>query len=143
MVDGKHIRLLDTGGIDALMALDMRQGRQPVAIDGGTLEIQILGGFPHRCGNGRLDLLAAAREKILRLAHQFRIVGIADLAGAGAGAALDLVKQAGAAAGFKDAVGAGAQQKGALQRIDRPPDGARRGEGAEIITPCARARRDA
>jgi hypothetical protein len=31
-----------TCGIDALLALDMRQRRKPVAIDGGALEIELV-----------------------------------------------------------------------------------------------------
>ena len=107
-MDGEDIGFLDAGRIDALMALHMRQRRQPVAIDGGALEIEIFGGLVHRLGHCRLDLLALAGQEVLRLLHQFGIVVVADLTRAGRRAALDLVEQAGPGAGLEDAVGAGA-----------------------------------
>ena len=98
-----------------------------------------VGRLLHGGGDLRLHLLAAAGEEILRLADQFGIVVVRDLAGAGTGAALDLVQQARPRAALEDRVGAGAQQEGPLQRIDRAADGAGRGEGAEIVA-LARAR---
>lgn len=65
MVDGKDIRFLDTGGIDALMALDVRERRQPVAIDGSALEIEILRCLVHLPRDRGLDGLALAGEEIL------------------------------------------------------------------------------
>lgn len=43
MVDGENIRFLDASRVDALMALDMGKCGQPVAIDGGPLEIEVFG----------------------------------------------------------------------------------------------------
>jgi hypothetical protein len=115
------------------MALDMRKCGQPVAIDGGALEIEVLGRLVHLPRNRGLDALALAGQEILGFLDEFFIPLIADLMRAGAGTALDLVKKTGTRAGFEHAVGAGADQKGALQRIDRAPDRAGRRKGAEII----------
>ena len=71
--------------------------------------------------------------------HQFGIAGEIDLAGARPRTAADLVEQAGPCAAFEERVGAGAHQKGALQRRDGAADRAGRGERAEI-SPGARLR---
>src|SRR5882724_8811730 len=76
--------------------------------------------------------MAAAGQEVGGLAHQLRIAGKIDLAGAGAGATADLVEQAGAGAAFEKAVGAGADQERALQRRDGAVDGARRSKRPEI-----------
>ncbi|MNS81699.1 hypothetical protein D3C72_1154160 [compost metagenome] len=115
MVDGENIRFLDASRVDALMALDMGKCGQPVAIDGGALEIEVFGRLVHLPRNRGLDALALAGQEILGFLDEFRIPLIADLMRAGAGTALDLVKKTGARAGLEHAVGAGADQKGALQ----------------------------
>ena len=72
--------------------------------------------------------------------HQSGIVGFADFPGAGRGAALDLVEQAGAGAIGVKAVRAGAQKKGALQGVQGAIDGPDARERTEIISlPVARA----
>ena len=76
--------------------------------------------------------MAAAGQEVVGLAHQLGIAGEIDLAGAGARTAADLVEQAGPGAAFKEAVGAGADQEGALQRRDGAVDGAGGGERPEI-----------
>ena len=76
--------------------------------------------------------MAAAGQEVVRLAHQFGIAGEIDLAGAGAGAAADLIEQAGPGAAFEEAVGAGADQERALQRRDGAVDRAGGGERPEI-----------
>ncbi len=139
LVDGEDVGLLDALRVDALVALHMRQRRQPVAIDRGALEIEVFGGLLHLPGNLGLHLLAAAGEEILRLLDEFGIVRRRDLAGARARAALDLVEQAGPRAALEDRIGAGAEQERPLQRIDGAADRARRGERPEIVA-LARAR---
>ncbi len=81
----------------------------------------------------RLHLLALAGQEVLRLLHQLGVALVADLVRAGPGTALDLVEQTGPGARLEDAVGTGADEEGALQRVDRAADGAGRGEGAEIV----------
>ena len=56
-----------------------------------------------------------------------------DIADAGRRTALDLVQQAGPRAVGIDAVGAGAQQEGLLQRVDGAVHRTRRGEGAIVV----------
>ena len=62
---------------------------------------------------------ALSGEEIAGFGNQFGIVFARNFVGAGAGAPFDLIEQTGAAAVFEIAVGAGAQQEGALQRIER------------------------
>lgn len=111
----------------------MAQGGKPVAVDRGAFEIERLGGFLHRLGDFGFHLAGTARKKGFGLRNQLGIVVLADFARAGPGTALDLEKEAGARAAFKHRIGAGTQEKGALQGIDCAPDGPRRGERAEII----------
>ena len=84
VVDREDVGFLDTGRIDALVALHMRKRRKPVAVDRGALEIEVLRRRVHRLGHMRLDVLALAGEEILRLLHQLGIAFIADLMRAGA-----------------------------------------------------------
>src|ERR1700687_1408112 len=76
--------------------------------------------------------MAAAGKEIPGLAHQFGIAGKIDLAGTGSRTAPDLIEQAGPGAALEKPVGAGADQKRALQRRDGASDRARRGERPEI-----------
>jgi len=59
--------------------------------------------------------------------------GLLDAADAGRRTALDLVLQAGPCAGREDAIRAGAQRKGALQRVERAVDRGGRRERPEIL----------
>ena len=72
LMDGEDVGLLDALRVDALVALHMRQRRQPVAIDRGPLEIEIFGGLLHLRRNLGLHLLAAAGQEILRLRQPAR-----------------------------------------------------------------------
>jgi hypothetical protein len=49
MMDGKHIGFLDGLRVDALVALDVAQRRQAVAIDRRPFEIEIFRRLLHRC----------------------------------------------------------------------------------------------
>ena len=83
---------------------------------------------------------ALAGQKRAGLAHEFGIFGLADFAGAGRRAALDLIEQAGPRAIGVKAVRAGAQQKSALQGVQGAIDGPDAREGTEILSlPVARA----
>ena len=118
----------------------MRKCRQPVAIDGGALEIEVFGSLVHLSRNCGLDALALAGQEILGFLDQFRVALVADLMRTGPGTALDLVQKTGTGAGFEHTVCAGAYQEGALQRIDRAANRAGGREGSEIVAlarPCS------
>jgi hypothetical protein len=71
-----------------------------------------------------LDLLALAGEEILGLLHELGVALVTDLMRAWRRTALDLVEKAGAGARLEDTVGTSPDEEGALQRVDRPTDGA-------------------
>jgi hypothetical protein len=140
LVEGENIRLLDALGVDALHPLDRRERGDPVPVAGGALELESLGGLlhlgPHPVLHG---VRLAGEERPGRIRHG-GIILLGDLARAGAGAALDLIEQAGPGAVLVITVGAGAQQEGALQGVDRPVDRPDAGERPVIIAlpaPCA------
>ncbi len=137
--DREDVRLLDASRIDALRALDRRKRRNAVSEPRGALELQSFGGLRHLLRQPLAHRAAFSGQKILRLLDENVIVLDRDLAGAGAGAALDLIEQAGTRAVFVKRVRAGAQKKGALQRVQRAIDRPDAGEGTEIIA-LARAR---
>ena len=83
LMDGEDIGFLDALRIDALMALDMAECCQPVAIDRSPFEIQVFGGILHLRRNLSLHLLASARQEILRLRNKLGIVGSRDFTCAG------------------------------------------------------------
>ena len=91
---GEHVRLLDPAGIDSLMRLHRREGGETVAVDGGALERERGGGFLHFRCQRILHGLALPGEEPIRFAHQLAVFGKIDLARTGAGATLDLIKQA-------------------------------------------------
>ena len=69
----------------------------------------------------------------MRLADQFGVVGMRNLARAGTRAALDLVEQARARAVLVIGIGAGPQQERALQGVQCPVYGPDARERSEII----------
>jgi hypothetical protein len=140
LVDGEHVGFFHRARVDALLRLDRRQRGEAVAIDRGRLEFELGGSSLHHAGELFLHGLAAPGKEIGRLAHELGIAAEIDLPGAGAGAAADLVEQAGAGAAFEKAVGAGANQEGALQRSDGAVDGACGGERTKVTAgPALRA----
>ncbi len=143
LMDGEHVGFFHGARIDALLRLDRRQRREAVAIKRRGLEFEFGRGLLHLAGQLLFHQMAAAGQEVAGLAHQLGIAGKIDLAGAGAGAAADLIEQAGPGAAFEEAVGAGADQEGALQRRDGAIDRAGRGERPEITARAAIARRDA
>ena len=103
LMHGEHVGLLDAARIDALMRLHRRERGEPVAVDGGALELERAGGFLHFRCQRILHGLALAGEKRIRFAHELAVFGKIDLARAGAGAALDLVEQARPRAALEEA----------------------------------------
>src|SRR5205823_155685 len=117
---------------DVLVTLHQRQGADAVADQRGGLEIQRLGRRVHFRRETLLDVVAASRQKELRLLDQAEVVLPSDAADAGGAAPLDLEQQAGAGSILEDAVAARTQQKRLLQRDQRAVDRAGRGERPEI-----------
>src|SRR6266404_4384194 len=132
LMDGEHVGLLHGARIDALLRLDRRQRREAVAVKCRGLKGEFGRGIFHFARQLLLHQMAAAGQEILGFAHQVGIAGKIDLAGARPRTAADLIEQAGPGAARKKPVGAGADQKSALQRRDGAIDRARRGERPEI-----------
>src|SRR5581483_8151999 len=116
----------------ALLGLDRRQRRKPVAVKRGAFEFEIGRGLLHLLGEFLLHRAAVPGQKILGLAHEIAVAGKVDFARAWPRAALDLKQEARARAALEERVGAGADQEGALQRIDGATDGAGRGEWTKV-----------
>jgi hypothetical protein len=139
-VDGEHVGFLDRARIDTLLRLDRRQRGEAVAVERGALELELTRRLFHLAGKLLLHRMAFARQEVARLAHQRRIASEVDLAGAGAGAAADLVEQARPGAALEEGIGAGADQERALQGRDGAVDRAGGGERTEIASgPALRA----
>ncbi|EKE43377.1 hypothetical protein OCGS_2569 [Oceaniovalibus guishaninsula JLT2003] len=128
-----HVGFGHAFGVDALAALHLGQGADPVAQGGGALELHRGAGLLHLAGKLGLHLGGAALEEVFGILDQRAIIAFADLADARGAAPLDLVKQAGPGTGFEHRIGAVAQQEHALQLRQRPVDRPRTGEGAVII----------
>ena len=131
--DGEDIGLLRIARIDALLALDGREGRDAVAQARGALDFQSLCGGAHVLRQPVAHGAALAGEKVPGFLHQQAIVLCRDLARAGTRATLDLPEQAGPRAVLVIAVRAGAQEEGALQGVERAVDRPDAGEGAEEV----------
>ena len=116
------------------MLLHLRQGTDAVAIYRCGFIVEIGGRLVHQPYELLLRLAAAALQKIARFRDQFSIGLAGNLARARRTAAFDLEQQAGARSALKDAVGAGSQQEGLLQRVEGCVDRTGAGKGAEIIT---------
>ena len=130
---GEDVGLLHGLRIDALARLDVAERGQPIAEARRPFIVLLEAGLVHEGMQPPLHLVALAGEEAQRLVDQRAIVLDGDLAGAGRAAALDLEQQARPQPALEIGVGAGAEQKGALQRVDGAADRAGRGEGAEII----------
>ena len=130
--EAEDIGLVNRLRIDALALGDETHGLDAIPVARRRLEIELLGGLLHLLGKLGLHHLALAIEESFRLLHQFAIGRGLDIADTRRRAALDLVQQAGPRPVRIDAVIAGAQQEGLLQRVDRPVDRARRSEGSII-----------
>ena len=102
-------------------------------IAGGDLELEACRGVRHRRLELILDGIAAPGQELPRLLEQLPVFGRADPPDARRRAPLDLILQAGPRAVVEDAVGAGAQRKGAQQRRQGLVDRAGRRERPEIV----------
>ena len=133
-MDGEQIGFFHGARIDALLRLDRRQRGEPIAVKAAVSNSSSAEAFSispaSSCFTGRLR----PDRKSFASRDQFGIAGKIDLARAGAGAALDLVEQAGPRAAFEKRIRAGADQEGALERGDGAVDRAGRGEGSEILS---------
>ena len=133
LMRGEYVGLLHRLRIDALARLDVAERRQPVAEARRALVVLLEARLVHQAVQPELHLVALAGEEGERLVDQRAVMLGRDLAGARCRAALDLEQQARAHPRLVIGVGAGAQQEGALQRVDGAADRASRGERSEII----------
>gem|GEM_PF-2410571 len=132
-MQGENVAFGDAVGADGVLHGDGRQGADAVAHAGGLFEVHLVGRRLHLLGQAADDGARLAAQELFGLGDQFAVVLKANQAGARGRAALDLVQHAGAGAGLIDAVGAGPQQEGLLQGVQRAVDRPGRGEGAEIV----------
>ena len=130
--DGENIRLFDGFRIDPLGALNGGERRNAVTQPRGALEFHQLRRLSHLVRKTLAHSPALAGQKIAGLAHELRIVRLADFSGARGRAALDLIEQTRARAIGEITVRAGPQQKGALQGVQGAIDSPDAREGAEI-----------
>ena len=131
--EGEDVGLLEGRGVDHRLLGDAGQRADAVAQARGALELHVVGGGLHLLGEPAHDQARLALQEVLGLVDEAPVVLEADQAGAGRGAALDLVQHAGARAALVDAVGAGAQQERLLQGVQRLVDRVGRREGAEVV----------
>ena len=132
-----HVGIVDRADVDALARGDVRERLEAVADAGGHLEFEACRRVRHRRLELILDGIAAPGQELPRLLEQLPVLGRADPPDARRRAPLDLVLQAGPRAVVEDAVGAGAQRKGAQQRRERLVDRAGRRERPEIVAVLA------
>ena len=116
--DGEDVGLLDAARDHVALALHQRERAEPVAQQRGALEVEASARLVHFALQMVLHGFGFAAEELPGLVDQLAIGLDRDLAGAGRGAALDLVQHAGPGAGPVEAVRAGAQQERLLQRRD-------------------------
>src|SRR5262249_13685623 len=64
LMDGENIGFLDRARVDALLRLDRRQRGKTIAVEGGGLELQFVGGLLHFVRELLLHKIAAAGEEI-------------------------------------------------------------------------------
>src|SRR3546814_8089325 len=88
-----------------------------VVVNRGEFEIHRIRFALHRCAQLALHLRRFAREKILRVPGQFRIIRFTDPSDTGSRAALDLIEQAGPRAIGARAIGTASEEKKFLQRV--------------------------
>ena len=132
LVQRHDVGLLDALGVDPLVRLHAGQRPDAVAERRGALELHRPAGVGHRRREAFLHPGRAAAEEQHGVLDQRAVVGLADQPDAGRAAALDLVQQARPRPALEHRVGAGAQQEGLLQLVQRPVDAAGRGERAEV-----------
>src|SRR5215210_1917023 len=75
---GEYVGIPEPFRMDGLAALDEGQGAEPVAIDGGKLEIEIPRRLLHQPSQLLLNLGRLAGEEILRVRDQLAIGRLVD-----------------------------------------------------------------
>jgi hypothetical protein len=116
-----------------LLVPHIRKRGNLVAQFGGPLELKPLGMGQHAQFQRADHGLRLAAKEAAGVRDVLRVIGLGDVPHTGAGAALDLVQQAGARAVGKHRVLARTQAKRLLQQHQRFPDGPRVGIGSEIV----------
>ena len=114
----KDIGIAQPVGMHRLATLDEGERLQPVAEYRGELEIHGFGRARHRVAQSLLHRGRAAFQKILRIADEFGIIGLVDTIDTRRRTAPDLIEQARPRTIGEEAVGATAQQKGLLERVE-------------------------
>src|SRR4029077_13049255 len=109
LIDGEHVGLLDAVRIDPLMRLNRGKRGEAVAVNRRALEVERDRSLFHLIGKLVLDLLASPGQKVVRFAHQTRIIGKVDFLGAWSRTALDLIKKTRSRAAFKKWIAAGGE----------------------------------
>ena len=132
-VQADDVCLLDSFRVDALRGLDLRQRLDPVAHRRRALEFHGLRRFGHLGGQRLLDPFGPPRQESLSIAHTRTVILAAYQSAARAGAALDLILQAGPRPRLEILVRAVAQQEHALQLVQRPVHRTGTCEGAVVI----------
>jgi hypothetical protein len=105
---------------------------QPVAIERGQLELQVVGGARHLLLKLAQHLVAVAFQKLHQLAHRLAILFAALRADARPAAELDVVVETGTRILARDLAVAVQIGKDAAQRVERLVAGAAAGVGAKI-----------
>ncbi len=116
--DGQDVHVLVGQCVHRLFVQHAGQRRHLVAQLGGLFKFELLGMRHHTCAQCVQHLLCLAAQKLLRTGHVLPIRLGADQVHAGAGAALDLVQQAGPRAIVEHRVLTGAQAEHLLQQQD-------------------------
>ncbi len=110
--------VVELGGGDALLFLELVHGGELVAQARGGFELLGLGGGHHARGEGALQLGVAALEKKLRVADGLLVgLGSGEALDAGAEAAMNVVLQAGARVVAREIDLATGQQEAAMDEL--------------------------
>src|SRR5579872_6651803 len=133
LMEGDEVGIVEIGHHEILLPLHEGERPDAVADHPRLLELPGIGIVLHAPRQLLLHLLAPPPEEALGLAQEFLIAFGIDPPDARGAASFDLIKEAGSRAAPEDAVIAGTQEKGPLQRDESAIDRARGREGAEII----------
>jgi len=111
---------IGVGRGDALAVLRLRDGDELVAKTRGELELHVLRGLLHACGEAGFELAGFAFEEELHVADGLLVIFLRDQAfDAGAEAALDVVLQAGARMIAVEVDLAGRDEEAAMDDVDK------------------------